>query len=239
MLFLRSLLFTVGQVVSLLLFSPVAIVTGLLPSLTRARVIALWARFIVWWLKLVCGLDYRVRGAEQLPPGPAVVISKHQSAWETIAFQEIFPPHSYILKRELLWIPFFGWGLAANRPIIIDRSHKLQALGRVLSEGKIRLEEGRWVVVFPEGTRMPPGERGRYQAGGALMAVKSGVPVVPVAHNAGVFWPKRGFIKRPGTIDVVIGPVIETRGRKAKQVNAEAEEWIESTMKTLPLKLKT
>ena len=231
--FLRSLLFAIGQVTSLLLFTPVALLAWFLPSVPRARVIGLWARFIVRWLRITCNLGYRVRGLENLPPVPSVVLSKHQSAWETIAFQDFLPPHSYILKRELLWIPFFGWGLAANRPIVIDRSHKVRALDKVISEGRERLREGRWVVVFPEGTRMLPGERGRYQAGGALMAVKAGAPVVPIAHNAGLFWPRHSFLKRPGTIDVIIGPPIETRGRKARQVNHEAEEWIEKTMETL------
>ncbi len=172
-------------------------------------------------------------GLENLPNTPSVILSKHQSAWETIAFQTIFPPQAWVLKRELLWIPFFGWGLAATRPIAIDRSQGVRALDSVVKQGIQRIEEGRWVVVFPEGTRTAPGEKGRYNPGGAMLASKAQVPVVPVAHNAGEFWPRRGFIKKPGTITVSIGPPIETKGRKAKQINAEAEAWTENEVEQL------
>lgn len=229
----RSLLFTIGQFFAVLVYCPIAIMSFPLPPLTRSRVISQWARFTIWWLRVTCRLDYTVEMTQSLPNRPSVILSKHQSAWETIAFQLIFPPQAWVLKRELLLIPFFGWGLAASRPVAIDRRSGTRALDEVVRQGRERLAEGRWVVVFPEGTRMQPGERGRYNPGGALLATKAQAPVVPVAHNAGEFWPRRGFLKRPGTIRVVIGPAIEPQGKRAKEVNAQAEKWIEETMSRL------
>lgn len=230
----RSILFVLVQFLSAAVYTPVAILALPLPPVTRSRVIAGWAHFIIWWLRIICGLRYRVSGLDQLPPPPYVILSKHQSAWETIAFQVIFPAQAWVLKRELLWIPFFGWGLAASQPIAIDRNAGTRALSKVVRDGMDRLRGGRCVVVFPEGTRMPPRVRGRYNPGGAMLAVKSGATVVPVAHNAGSFWPRRGLIKHPGTIEVRIGPAISVAGKRPQQVNAEAEEWIERAMASLP-----
>jgi 1-acyl-sn-glycerol-3-phosphate acyltransferase len=159
-----------------------------------------------------------------------VILAKHQSAWETIAFQQIFPPQTWVLKRELLWIPLFGWALALLRPIAIDRGAGRVAIEQVIEQGRERLQSGIWVVVFPEGTRVAPGTRRRYGIGGAALAAASGYPVVPVAHNAGSFWPRRGFRKRPGMIRVVIGPVIDSHGKTAEEIRRQAEEWIENTM---------
>ena len=233
MLVLRSLLFLLGQVVAALLFTPVALLLYPLPPVTRSHLVANWARFVIWWLGLTCKLTFRVEGRENLPATPSVILSKHQSAWETIAYQVIFPPQAWVLKRELLWIPFFGWGLAATEPIAIDRKAGMRALDKVIRDGIDRLRNGRWVVVFPEGTRVAPGERGRYNPGGAMLAVRAGVPAVPVAHNAGRYWPRRGWLKHPGEIQVVIGPVIATAGVHAKQVSRAAEEWIEGAMEEL------
>jgi 1-acyl-sn-glycerol-3-phosphate acyltransferase len=183
--------------------------------------------------RIIVGISYRVEGLENLPAGPAVILSKHQSAWETIVFQQIFPPLSFVLKKNLLYIPFFGWGLALFSPIAIDRAAGREALKQIEAQGKQRLKSGFWVLIFPEGTRVAPGESGQYQVGGAWLAVKAGVPVVPVAHNAGRCWPKNGFVKYPGEIVVKIGSPIETVGRKATQVAAESEAWIESTMRGL------
>ncbi len=230
---LGSIAFIVGQLGAAVVFAPLAILAYPLPPVPRARFIALWARAVIWWLRATCGLSHRVTGAEHIPGRPSVVLSKHQSAWETIAFQLIFPPQTWVLKRELLWVPFFGWGLAATDPIAIDRRRGVRALDAVITQGRQRLEQGRWVIVFPEGTRLPPRERRRYNAGGALLAVRAGVPVVPVAHNAGSFWPRRGWRKRPGVIDVVIGRPIETCGRAPQQVIKETEEWIETVMADL------
>ena len=230
----RALIFLVGQIISAVLVSPVALLCLALPSLPRARIISAWARFNIWSLKHVCGVTCEVIGAENIPKQPAVLISNHQSAWETLYFQLIFPPQSYILKWQLLWIPFFGWGLAANRPVAINRSKKIRALEQLLKQGAARLREGRWVVAFPEGTRMPPGSPGKFQPGGAMLAAKTGAPVVPVAHNAGVFWPKNGFIKHPGVIQMRVGKPIQTTGKKPKQINAQVESWIVETLRELP-----
>lgn len=228
--FLRSLLFLVGQVVTIVLYAPVVFAVYPMNPVTRSRIIGYWAHFIIWWLKLTCGLSHELTGGENIPHQPCVILSKHQSAWETIAFQTIFPPQAWVLKQELLKIPIFGWALAISQPIAIDRRGGRKALDSVVDQGLDRLGNGRFVIVFPEGTRMAPGERGRYNPGGAMLAVRAKAGVLPVAHNAGEFWPRRGFIKRPGVIRIAVGPMIQTEGKRAKQVNREAEQWIEGAM---------
>ncbi|MFC1664281.1 lysophospholipid acyltransferase family protein [Pseudomonadota bacterium] len=230
MLVIRSSVFTIGLVLAIVVYTPVCFIVFPFPAVLRSRIIGLWARFIMRFLKLTCNLDYEVKGMENAPSVPTVILSKHQSAWETIAFQAIFPPQAWVLKRELLWLPLFGWALAATRPIAINRATPRKALDQVVKQGHIRLKQGRWVVVFPEGTRIPPGEMGKYNPGGALLAVKSGVPVLPVAHNAGRHWPAKGFLKKPGTIKVIIGPAIDTRNKRAKEVNQQAFEWTQQAM---------
>ena len=229
-LFLRSLAFTLGMLPATLLFGTLAPFTFPLPFNARYRFITSWTRFNLWWLGCTCRLHYTVEGADNLPQGgSAVILSKHQSAWETIAFQSIFPPQVWVIKRELLWLPFFGWGLAMLEPIAIDRKAGRRAREQLVEQGRRHLQAGRWVVVFPEGTRVAAGSKGRYGIGGALLASKTGRPVVPVAHNAGEFWPRRSFIKRPGTVRLVIGPAIDSRGLRAKEINRLAEHWIEDT----------
>jgi 1-acyl-sn-glycerol-3-phosphate acyltransferase len=233
MILLRSGLFALALVVVTPPYALLALLTAPLPRLARYRVISGWSRLMVWLARVLCGIRWRVEGGERLPSRPAVVLAKHQSAWETMAFQLIFPPQSYLLKRELLWLPFFGWGLALMSPIAIDRTRGLAALRELVRRGKERLAQGFWVVVFPEGTRVAPGERRKYQLGGALLAEHSGAPVVPVAHNAGLLWPRNAFLKRPGLITVRIGPVIDGAGHDAASINALAEQWIEEQQKTL------
>ena len=215
---------------SVTVYAPLSLLTVMLPFPRRYRLISQWARWQVFMLKHLCGLGYRVEGREHLPAGAAVILAKHQSAWETIAFQQIFPPQTWVLKRELLWIPLFGWALALLRPIAIDRGAGRRAIEQVIAQGRERLQSGIWVVVFPEGTRVAPGTRRRYGIGGAALAAASGYPVVPVAHNAGSYWPRRGFLKKPGTVRVVIGPVIDPRGKKAEEIIRQVEEWIENKM---------
>ena len=229
----RSVLFNFLMWLSVTVYAPLSLLTVVLPFPRRYRLISRWARWQMFLLKHICGLDYRVEGAEHLPAGAAVILAKHQSAWETIAFQQIFPPQTWVLKRELLWIPLFGWALALLRPIAIDRGAGRRAIEQVIAQGRERLQSGIWVVVFPEGTRVAPGTRRRYGIGGAALAAASGYPVVPVAHNAGSFWPRRGFRKRPGTVRVVIGPAIDPRGQKAEEIIRQVEEWIENKMKEL------
>ena len=233
MALVRSILFNLVMWLSVLIYAPLMLPTALLPFPARYRLIRQWARFQVFLLKTLCGLDYRVEGREHLPENAAVIMSKHQSAWETIAFQEIFPQQTWVLKRELMWIPLFGWALALLRPIAIDRGAGRKAIEQVIEQGRDRLKSGIWVVVFPEGTRVAPGARRRYGIGGAVLAAETGYPVVPVAHNAGSFWPRRGFLKRPGTVRVVIGPVIAPHGKSAEEIRQLAEEWIEGTMADL------
>jgi 1-acyl-sn-glycerol-3-phosphate acyltransferase len=233
MLFLRSLLFFVLKVALTVVFVPCILPFFFLPPLPRYRVIALWGRMVIWLARVTVGIRHRVEGLENLPAEPCVVLSKHQSAWETIAFQQIFPPLSFVLKKSLLHIPFFGWGLALFSPIAIDRGAGREAMKQIEAQGRERLKAGFWVLVFPEGTRVAPGEKGSYQVGGPWLAAKAGVPVLPVAHNAGRCWPRHAFIKRPGLITVVIGPPIPTAGRKATQVLADTEAWIEGAMSRL------
>ncbi len=233
MLFLRSLLFLLAKAIFTIPFSLLILLAAPVPALPRYRFITLWGRVVIWLARWTVGIRFRVEGLENLPDQPAVILAKHQSAWETIAFQQIFPPLSFVLKKSLLHIPFFGWGLALFSPIAIDRGAGREALRQLEAQGRERIKAGFWVLVFPEGTRMAVGEKGDYQVGGAYLAAKAGVPVVPVAHNAGYCWPKNAFIKRPGEIRVLIGPPISTVGRKPVQVLAETEAWIEAAMQRL------
>jgi 1-acyl-sn-glycerol-3-phosphate acyltransferase len=230
---LRSFLYNAIMMPSALLYAAVSLLTFPLPFYARYRFMCGWARMQMWLLRWLCGMKYRVEGRGHLPKGAAIILSKHQSTWETIAFQAIFPPQTWVLKRELMWIPFFGWALALLKPIAIDRGAGRRAVEQVAVQGTARLKEGIWVVVFPEGTRVAPGQRRRYGIGGAALAAASGYPVVPVAHNAGSFWPRRGFLKRPGTVQVVIGPVIEADGKSPEQILRAAEHWIEGEMPRL------
>lgn len=233
MLFLRSSLFFLGQVITAPIFTLIAFLALPLNPVTRNVLISGWARSMIWWLRITCNIRHEVHGLENLPNTPSIILSKHQSAWETLAFQSIFPTQCYVLKRELLWIPIFGWGLAMSSPIAIDRSAGREALKKLVSKGQHRLKQGLWVVIFPEGTRKAPGEKGKYQIGGAWLATHTQTQVVPVAHNAGHCWPKNSFIKKPGVIQIHIGKPIQSKGLKADALNGEVEAWIESEMPLL------
>ncbi|HYN13036.1 MAG TPA: lysophospholipid acyltransferase family protein [Burkholderiales bacterium] len=233
MTLVRSGLFALAIALVTPPYALIALATFPLPRMARYRIISGWSLLILFFSRLILGIDWRVEGREHLPSRPSVILSKHQSAWETLAFQHIFPPQVHVLKRELLWIPFFGWGLALMSPIAIDRSRGVAALRAIARRGRERLEQGFWVVVFPEGTRVAPGERREYQIGGAWLAAASGAAVVPVAHNAGRVWPRNAFVKRPGTVTVRIGPAIEAADRDPKTINAIAEAWIEEQQKAL------
>ena len=229
----RSSLFALVQILITPPFAIVALLTFPLPAHARYRVITTWSRIVVLCAQVICGIRYRVAGTAHLPAQPCVVLSKHQSAWETLAFQVILPPQVLVIKRELLRIPFFGWGLAMLSPIAIDRTSGVRAVRAMLAEGKDRLARGFWVIVYPEGTRMAPGTRGRYQTAGAAIAAHAGVPIVPVAHNAGECWKRNAFIKYPGVITVSIGSAIESGGMKAGALTRQAEDWIETEMQRL------
>jgi 1-acyl-sn-glycerol-3-phosphate acyltransferase len=233
MTFLRSSLFALALIVVTPPYAIVAIATLPLPRLTRYRIISGWSRLVILLSKIILKIDWQIEGREHLPQRPSVILAKHQSAWETMAFQLFFPPQVHVLKRELLWIPFFGWGLALMSPIAIDRRRGHSALRFMAKRGKQRLAQGFWIVVFPEGTRVAPGERRPYQIGGAWLAAASGAPVVPVAHNAGLVWPRNAFLKRPGTVTIRIGPPIDSADRDPATINRLAEKWIEEQQKAL------
>lgn len=230
-IYISSIVFFIYIVVSLIIVGPFAPVCLLLPFPVRYWVGKQWARSMMWAAKAICGIDYVVEGIENLPVNQmAVVLCKHQSAWETIALRVFLPKHTNVLKKSLLLIPIGGWALATLHPIAIDRSKQKEALKILIELGCKRLQEGLWVVVFPEGTRMAPGTKGKFSGGGAMLAHKAQCPVVPIALNSGEFWPRNSFLKYPGTIRVKIGPAIDVGNKKAKEINAEAEEWIEQAM---------
>jgi 1-acyl-sn-glycerol-3-phosphate acyltransferase len=232
-LYLRSILLAMTGIVLTPPYSIIAVLTFPFDDFSRYRVISGWARIMMWVVKHICRIDYRVLGRENIPARSAIVLSKHQSAWETMAFQEILPPQVFVLKKELMRVPFFGWGLAQLPMISIDRNAGKDALQQIVEQGRERLAKGFWVIVFPEGTRVAPGTTRRYKVGGAHLAAKTGAPVVPVAHNAGEFWRRRAFVKYPGTITVSIGPPIDPTGLAADEINARAEAWIEAEMRRL------
>lgn len=232
-LYVRALLFYAGLVALTIPFSLLAIVLRPLPAVTRSRWVSGWAYGVLWWLNVTCNLRYEVTGREHIPASAHIILSKHQSAWETIGLQCIFPPQIWVMKKELLMIPFLGWAFWALDAIPIDRSAGREALKKLVNNGKDRLQQGLSVVIFPEGTRTAPGQRGKYHIGGAWLASHTATTVVPVAHNAGRFWRKNSILKYPGVIQVVIGQPIDTTGLKPDAVNKQVEDWIEAEMLNL------
>ena len=234
-LFLRSLVFALIQALLTAVFGTLAFFTIPFSPVTRIQLISIpWTRSVLTALRFICGVKVQVLGRENLPDAPVIVLSKHQSAWETIAFMGYSPrPPCFVFKKELLYIPFFGWGIALMRMIAIDRSQGRNAFEQVVKQSIERLAEGRWIIMFPEGTRIPVGQAGQYKTGGARLAIRAGVPVLPIAHNAGECWPKKRFIKTPGTITVSIGPLISSLDKTPEMLNAEVEMWIESEMRTI------
>jgi len=198
------------------------------------KIARFWSICTLFLAKIICGIDYHVTGLENISEDHnAIVLCKHQSAWETIFLTAALPPSCILLKKSLLWIPFWGWAMAALKPIAIDRSSPKQALSQLLKQGAKRLQEGYWIVMYPEGTRTAPGEQRKFSASGSLLAMRTGFPVIPIAHNAGEFWPRNSFLKFPGVIQVKIGPAISAENRKSKEINAEAEAWIKNAMQEI------
>ena len=230
---IRSTLFAVCQLALTPPFAVIALLTFPLSPLTRYRIITLWTRLVIACARGICGIRCEITGLDNLPDKPCIILSKHQSAWETLAFQLIFPPQVWVLKRELLRVPFFGWGLAMLSPIAIDRSSRREALQQLVEQGKARLAAGFYIVIFPEGTRIAPGKRSKYRAGGARLAVETGTTVVPVAHNAGRLWARNAFLKRPGVVSVRIGPAIAPEGHTPETLMLAVESWIESQMQVI------
>jgi 1-acyl-sn-glycerol-3-phosphate acyltransferase len=232
--YLGSTLFYIYVVFSTPIVGLAVLSAFFLPFSVRYKIADIWINYLLYMLKLCCGLTHEVEGLENVPKGQAAIImSKHQSAWETIALRQIISPQTAVLKKSLLQIPFGGWALATLKPIAIDRSNQKEALKMLLDQGIERLQEGLCVLIFPEGTRVAPGAYKKFNAGGAMLASKSGFPVIPLAHNAGEFWPRNSFLKYPGVIKVKIGPVISTQNKGTKEINAETEEWISQAMKKI------
>lgn len=233
MMWLRALLFYLGLTLSIIMIVPMLALLFPLPFRLRYFTVTRWTHFNLWWLRITCNLRHEVTGREHIPAGPAIIMSNHQSAWETLVLQIVFPAQVWILKRELLWIPIYGWGLATMQPIAINRGSIHKSFRQIVDQGSQRLAAGLWVVIFPEGTRVAPGEKRKFLPGGGLLAEKSGYPVVPVAHNSGEFWPRKSFVKKPGIMHMVIGPPIESKGKTAEVIMSEVEDWIDNARKKL------
>ena len=229
--FVRSILFYIGYISTLVPYTSLCIIIGLfIPVKARFRYFVIWNRFSIWWLKVTCGVKFEVVGKKNIPSKSFVMLSNHQSPWETIFLYYFFQPLAATLKKELLYIPFFGWTLALLKPIAIDRSKKRQARKMILSQGKSRLDNAISVLIFPEGTRVDPGQDKAFSSGGATLAIESGAKILPVAHNAGEFWPAHKFIKTPGTVKVIIGEPIDTQGREPRELTEQVRVWIKQAI---------
>ncbi|MGZ5061353.1 MAG: lysophospholipid acyltransferase family protein [Usitatibacter sp.] len=230
---LRSVLFLAGAIAITSVFGflvPLARILGSEPPFTAAR---LYTKTMLRWVETSLAIRHEITGWEHVPDFPVIIMAKHQSAWETIFIESAFPSQCWIVKKELLWLPFVGWGLMAIRAIAIDRSSGSSAREQIVAQGAERLKEGHWVTIFPEGTRVAPGTVGRYGVGGSLLATRTGTPILPIAHNAGEYWPRYAFRKKPGTVKVVIGPLIQTAGRDVISVNNDVQGWIEGEMRRI------
>jgi 1-acyl-sn-glycerol-3-phosphate acyltransferase len=234
MLALRSALFLIFQAVTVIPWALICLLLAPFPLRVRYRFTIGWPRMVLWAARVLCGIRWEIRGWDNLPKGAAVLLSKHQSTWETFFYVAYMPTLlCFVFKRELLWVPFFGWGIGLLEMIHIDRSKGRNAFESVVEQGQRKIDSGRWIILFPEGTRTPPGSQGEYKSGGARLAIRTGAPVVPIAVNAGQYWPKTTWIKRPGLVTISIGKPIETTGRNPNQLNKEVERWIESEMRRI------
>jgi len=234
MLFIRSLLFALALLIITPVWAVVCLIAMFLPYNQRFYVASRWNVTTIWLAKVLCGIRYEIKGHEKLPKGSAILLAKHQSAWETIFLAPHMPrPLVFILKKELLYIPFFGWVLGLMRMIPIDRQQSTRALRKIMQEGKKRLKEGLWIILFPEGTRVPVGEKGIYKGSGTRLAIETGAKIVPIAHNSGECWPRNGFIKKPGLITVSIGDAISPEGKTADELMRQVENWIETEMRNI------
>lgn len=230
MSWLRSLLFTAFLFLSVPVHATAVLLVAPFGRDRCYRVAVNWARVNLWLLDRLCGLRFEVEGAEHIPSQACVLYWKHESVFETLAGAVAFPPQTWVVKRELMWIPFFGWGLALLQPIAINRKSGRTAVKQVMSQGRQRLESGLFVVIYPEGTRVLPGHERRFGISGAALAKSAGRPILPVAHNAGDFWPRRSLLKRPGTIRIVIGQPIETADLSNDEITRRGREWIATTL---------
>lgn len=234
MILLRSILFTLLMSASVLPWSIVVVIGRFAGGYPAAyQLVSTWVRGILWLLARLCRLSFRVEGTEHIPARNSVALLKHSSAYETLVQFLLFPRQCWVVKHELMWAPFLDWAVWAIRPIAIDRGARGKAIAQILSTGRARLEEGHWVMIFPEGTRVPAGETRRYGLSGVLLAQESGRLLVPVAHDAGDYWPRRGWVKRPGTVTFRIGQPVDPAGREPRQVNDEIQAWVEAQVAEL------
>lgn len=234
MLFLRSLLLALVMLVVTPIWACLCFLAAPLPYNQRFYVTSRWNVFIIWAAKVICGIRYRIKGAENLPDAPVILLCKHQSAWETIFLLCNMPrPLVFVFKKELMYVPFFGWALALLRMIPIDRSSGKNAFKNMVMHGRKRLADGQWIIMFPEGTRIPVGEKGQYKSGGVRLAIHTKTLVVPIAVNSGECWPKNSFIKRPGLVTVSIGQPISPDGRRPDELMDQVEAWIEAEMRVI------
>lgn len=229
MMILRNIIFYLGNITVMILAALCTVSLFFMPFSIRYRVATSWSRFVIFWAKWAGGLSYTVHGKENIPQNGAIIISNHQSTWETLFMQVLLPVQSWVLKRELLFIPFFGWGLYLIEPIAIRRN-QLNSITQLIEQGTKRLKQGRFVVIFPEGTRVAPGHLGRFSRSAAALSEASQFPVVPLAHNAGEFWPRGLWIKKTGNITVNIGPVIDPKGKTVTEINEAARNWIKENL---------
>ena len=233
-LFLRSLVFFLVVLIVTPVWACVCFIFAPLPYNQRYYVTSRWNVFIIWLAKALCGIRHQIKGYENLPDAPVILFSKHQSAWETIFLLCNMPrPLVYVFKKELIQVPFFGWALGLLRMIPIDRSKGKDAFAQVVVHGRKRLAGGQWIIMFPEGTRIPVGQKGKYKGGGARLAVETNTVVVPIALNSGECWPKNSFVKKPGLVTVSIGKPISPEGLNPVELMQKVENWIESEMRVI------
>jgi len=234
---LRSSLFMLGMVISTCLWVIPSIVARLFPYKVCFAIVSSWCTFNVHWLRLTCGIDYKITGLENIPDQACVIMSNHQSTWETLAYPSIFPTLTWVIKRELLFLPLFGWGIASTQPIALNRKQGKKAFQQLIKDGKDKLALGRFILIFPEGTRIPYDEERELKIGGFVLAKKAKTLILPVAHDAGRLWPRKGFLKSPGTIHLHIGKPIPTNQNSTEELRVQYSDWLRSTRADIKQKL--
>lgn len=234
MIFIRSLLYLlVLAIITPVIAFAMAVVMPFTKRAVPFALAQLWTHMAIFFVRVICGIKHQVIGTDNVPTTPTIVMAKHQSSWETIFFMTFFPAQTWVIKKELVMVPFFGWGIAMLTPVSIDRSAGKDALQQVVEQGAQRMKDGLWMMIWPEGHRIAPDKKGRYKIGGAALSAKTDVPILPIAHNAGTYWPRHWFWKYPGTITVSIGPLIHPHGREAAEIIVEVEDWIENEMRRI------
>ncbi|MBK6006202.1 1-acyl-sn-glycerol-3-phosphate acyltransferase [Ramlibacter ginsenosidimutans] len=238
MAFLRSVLHAIWMLITVIPYALAIVFSApFAKPVTLYGLAQAWLRHVMVSLRFLCGVDWRVEGMENLPQGetsPGILLVKHQSTLETFLLPVLMPhPLAFVFKKELLYIPFFGWAIGRLDMVHIDRSQRAQAFNKVVAQGKRLLAQGVWVIMFPEGTRIPRGQAGTYKSGGTRLAVATGAPVIPIAVATAREWPRKAFVKHPGTVRISIGKPISSEGRSADELMREVEAWIEAEMRRI------